>query len=278
VLPVLATLVVGALVTQTPPCPDSLIASAQARAEDLARRHGCTSGCLIPQPAPGKPLPIPTVADLLALADTIASHCREGDVQECTRLGRQVGYAPLVTCGARHYSRACVAGSGVDCLDLSELYAGWPGWSRKQKARAAPLRRRGITLLDKGCNAGVINDCEALLARLSAIYEDTIQARVERRLCELGRTGECLPAADRNGVRGSPLAARLLERGCSAPQPSGLACYFLAQAYGSGGGVPRDTTKAAELRKRACALDRSTCGQCAPYGCPKREPQRPRPP
>ncbi len=277
-LPALATLVMGALVTQTPPCTDSLIAAAHARAEALARKHGCTSACLIPQPAPGKPLLIPTVADLLARADTIARHCREGDVHECTRLGRQVGYAPLVTCGARHYSRACVADSAMGCLDLSELYAGWPGWSRKQKARAAPLRRRGITILDKGCNAGVLNDCETLLGRLSAIYEDTIQARVERRLCELGRAGDCAPAADRDGVRGSPLAARLLERGCFAPQPSGVACYFLAQAYSGGSGVSRDTTKAAELRTRACALDRNACGQCAPYGCPNREPQPPRPP
>lgn len=277
-LPLLSTLVVSALAAQAPRCADSVIAAAKARAEDWARTNGCTGGCFLPTPAPGKPVPIPTVADLLTQVDAVAQRCQAGDIHECTRLGRRGGYAPLVTCGARAYARACAAGSAVDCLDLSELYAGWPGASRIQKARAAPLRRRGIAALNTKCDGGSIADCATLLGRLSPIREDTAQARIERRLCELGNAFECAPAADRDGVRSTAAGARLLERGCFAERPSGLACYFLAEAYRGGRGVPTDTTKARDLRRRACDLERTACGPCAPYGCVKQEvlpPARP---
>ena len=129
------------------------------------------------------------------------------------------------------------------------------------------------TELGESCEAGDVAACVNLAVAYdkgSAVETDKAQAAsLYARACELGEPFSCTRAAamyDGDGeMPGGPdrsgalrrLSVPLYQKACDQERAS--ACVNLAEMYASGRGIERDSTRALELRARACSLDAGSC-------------------
>jgi serine/threonine-protein kinase len=206
--------------------------------------------------------------------------CNAGDRDACLAFGVGSNDAR----GMKALEQLCKTGFSSSCqLLAARLAYGYtsappmPG-DAPRFARAAPM---ALSLLEKGCDAGILGDCEdaaALLLEGEGIARDDVRARAlfERAIAPDpsppgGSAADRARDAKRRGVglvwalergRGGPRsearAVALAEKLCGTPGGEGslpASCLQLAYLLRKGRGVARDPKRAEALVKAVCNAD-----------------------
>lgn len=146
-------------------------------------------------------------------------------------------------------NRACLAGNGSSCGELSVYY--WNG-----RGRAKDLKQ-AIEASAKGCRLGAVTACEELawmlLVEPDAAANGAQLAHLLGEQCRhkagCASTGLLLRDA-KASWKDVSAGNTFLETGCKAGEP--LACVYLAETYARGIGVTADPSRAATLEAQAC--------------------------
>jgi len=188
--------------------------------------------------------------------DAVLEHrCEWGMARDCVELGEryqgQGGHPIDLARAARLFVAGCAGDEKLGCAR--------EGWAREQGEGLVLDPAGAAVAYGRACDAGHDWSC----TRLGLLHElgqgvprDTGRAlALYAATCARGFAAGCTRQGVVHLSRGTPgeaeVASSWLRRGCDGHDAEG--CALLAALYDAGQGVPRDPSRAAELRRRACA-------------------------
>ena len=161
-----------------------------------------------------------------------------------------------VACVARVLADACSLGDAAGCTHAGRMWLDGRAVARDPE--------RGLAMLDKGCEGGVLMSCMVAVRWLAdeqraVTVKDGASLRVRfdaEANCLGGSADDCASLGQQYYAGRDPFprdrarSAIEYQRGCDLG--STLACSNLGDAYEYGDSVPRDLARAASLYDRAC--------------------------
>jgi uncharacterized protein len=146
-------------------------------------------------------------------------------------------------------ARACEAGSGQQCVELSYFYLKGLEGVTKDDARA-------YEYVGKACKAGDMFGCELqgkMLRDGRGTEPDFVSANaLFIKACDGNSYGACTSLALDTSKRNPKAAVPLFVKACNGDD--GLGCMGLGALYLHGNGVKKDTARAKELLAKSCKL------------------------
>ena len=171
-----------------------------------------------------------------AEAEKVANDlCDAGHAEACHVRFLQLGSERSRAARAR--TRACDLGYGPACIALAD--------TTTSSAKAAELRGRAATLLDRTCQHDDAYACTAL-----GRVEPAKARWYFDRACHLGDEEGCLALVELLGGHQPELEIVLLDRACELGEPR--ACARVGDEYATGKNVARNMQRAAGAWQQAC--------------------------
>jgi uncharacterized protein len=151
------------------------------------------------------------------------------------------------------FQKACDAGDPTGCTQLAWKYLNAKGVPKDEK--------RGIELLNQGCDGGYLPACGDLAIVAYAHGGPSIPKNVKKaislfqRACEDGHNLSCVYLAGYyergEGVdKNIPKSLEFLEKACEAGDPNG--CVKIADLFMGGVNLPKNLDKATHFYRKAC--------------------------
>jgi hypothetical protein len=183
--------------------------------------------------------------------------CRAGQTRACYELGNNyVGQEPVSYPREAAFMMGCAFGDAESCNQEATCLEEGEGVPKDQQ--------KAIGLYIRACSAGSRAACEnvgtTFLSGLGVPRDEDRGLGFIERACFGGKYAACLGGdSDAEMKRNHARHLKMAEFACRSGYTGG--CTEAAEAYAPGGYAPPNPAKVAELRGKACALNKSACGK-----------------